>query len=30
LPDHAKISVAQTSQLKLPECLYGWCSLVAV
>ena len=25
----AQISVAQTSQLKLPVCLYGWCSLVA-
>jgi len=30
LPDHVWILPPQTSQLKLPECLYGCCSLVAV
>jgi len=30
LPDHSWTLVAQTSHLKLPECLSGWCSLVAV
>jgi hypothetical protein len=30
LPDQAWTLVPQTSQLKLPECLCGCCSLVAV
>jgi hypothetical protein len=30
LPDHVWILPPQTSQLKLPECLCGCCSLVAV